>query len=225
MTQASPARLEKRLNKKKPNQTRSFDQLVGDTTIARLKPYIQQQIGMLGQQIVQSIYQTMMQERSMMQTRQLAFENLLRRNTTWFNDEVLAMEVASVEDQAEGATEVEAAEEGDKVRVEFQSRYLDQGEWSTLQKLAVHSLLRKGPQGNVQTGSEAFEKALLGMKAGETREFLLPEVPEEGKEPENTRIKVTVKRVSRRPGAPTPAAAPTEEAAAPAGEVPANAEG
>lgn len=200
MTQASPARLDKRLAKKKPNQSRSFDQLVGDASVARLKPYIQDLVGQASQMMVQQVFQAMMSERSMLQTRQLAFENLLKKNCAWFNDDVLAMEVATVEDQAEGATAIEGpAEVGDKVRLEFQAKHLDQGEWSPVNKLAIHTLNVKSPQGQVQTGSEVLEAQLVGMAAGETREFLLPEVPGEGQEPENTRIKVTVKRVSRRP--------------------------
>jgi hypothetical protein len=221
MTQASPTRLEKRRGKKRPNQNLSFDQLVGDATVARLKPYIQQLVGQASQMMVQQVFQAMMSERSMMQTRQLAFESLLKKHCPWFSDDVLAMEVAEVEDKAEGAEVVEdGAQVGDKVRLEFQAKYLDQGEWSQVNKLAIHSLNTKGPQGQVQTGSEALEAGLVGMKAGETREFLLPEIPEEGKEPENTRIRVTVKRVSRRPEPQAPV-----EAAAPTGEVPANVQG
>lgn len=201
MTQASTARIEK-LNKKKPHQNRSFDQLVGDSTIARLKPYIQGLVGQAAQQIVQNIYQAMMSERAMMQTRQLAFESLLKQNVPWFNDDVLAMEVAKVEDQSAGVVEVDdVAQVGDKVRLEFQSRHKDQGEWTAPSKLAIHSLCTLGPQGNVQTGSEVFEKTLVGMRKGETRELLVPEAVEEGEEPENTRIKATVVLVSR---APTP---------------------
>lgn len=219
MTQASAARIEKLNNKKKPHQNKSFDQLVGDATIARLKPYIQGLVGQAAQQIVQNIYQAMMSERAMMQTRQLAFESLLKKNVPWFSDDVLAMEVAKVEDQSAGVSEVEdAAQLGDKIRLEFQSRYQDQGEWTAPNKLAIHSLGTKSPQGQVQTGSEDFETVLIGMKKGETREFLLPEAAEEGKEPENTRIKATVIMVSR---APTP----VEVASSPAGEVPPNVEG
>ncbi len=216
MTQASPARVAKLNAKKKPLQNRSFDQLVSDTTLNRLKPYIQQLVAESSQQVVQSIYQAMMSERAMMQTRQLAFESLLKKNVPWFNDDVLAMEVARVEDESAGVVEVQdGARPGDKVRLEFEAKQEGQTEFTAPQKLAIHSLLTANPQGQVQTGSEPFEQGILDLKAGETREFLLPEAVEEGKEPEHTRIRVTIKRVSR-------ATAPV---VAPAGEVVANVEG
>lgn len=210
MTQASVTRIEKKLNKKKPttnmpHQTKSFDQLVADTTLERLKPYIQQQVGMAGQQILNSIYQTLMQERAMMQTRQLAFERLLRANTTWFNDEVLSLAVADVEDESAGLSGVTGPiVEGDKVRLEFSAQPSNAAEPSQMSKLAVHSVMRKNPNGTVQT-HEDLEKNLVGLSAGETKEFLIAEPAEEGKEPENTRIKVTVIKVSRAP-APKPVA-------------------
>lgn len=214
MTQSSQASLDKRLTKKKPHQSHSFDQLVGDATVARLRPYIQQQVNEACNQVVQGVYQAMIGERAMIQTRQLAFERLLTKNCSWFNEDVLAMAVADVEDESSGAVAVEdEAKAGDKVRVEFQAKSKDQGEWSPSNKLAIHSLLTKGPGGTVQTGSEDFEKGVETMKAGETREFLLPEPAEEGKEPENTRIRVTVKRVSRVLAKPEAAAAAEQGAA------------
>lgn len=198
MTQASAARVEKLVNKKKAHANRSFDQLVSDTTLARLKPYVQSQVMQASQQIIQSVYQAMMSERAMMQTRQLAFERLLTQNCPWFNEQVLAMAVAEVEDESAGYSSVDdEAKPGDKVRLEFQAKHLDQGEWSSSNKLAVNSLLAKNADGNVQTASEAFEQNLVGMKVGETKEFLLPETVKEGEEPENTRLKVTIMRISR----------------------------
>lgn len=201
MTQASSARIEKVLaNKKKPAPNRSFDQMVGDATMARLKPYISEQVAQASQQIVQNIYQAMMSERAMMQTRQLAFERVLKANAPWFTEDLLAMTVAEVEDESSGQVAVEdEIRLGDKVRLEFVARYNDVGDWTQVNKLAVHSLGSKGPGGNVQTNSEEFETGIVGMKAGETREFLMPEAEQEGKPSENTRIKVTVKRVSRTP--------------------------
>jgi hypothetical protein len=207
MTQSSPARLDKRLNKKKPAANKSFDQLVGDATLARLKPFIQQSVNQAAQQIVQSFYQISMNERTMMQTRQMAFERLLKENCPWFNEDVLALAVADVEDEASGMKVVDdAAQAGDKVRLEYEVKPKDQGEWTAPAKLAVHSLLTKGPGGNVQT-NEGLEAGLVGLRVGESRELLLPEPTEEGQEPENTRVKVTVKRVSRVPEAPAAASA------------------
>ena len=211
MTQASPARVEKLVGKKKaqaakPHQNRSFDQLVSDAMLARLKPFIFDQVGAAAEQIAQSIYKMVLSEKAMTQTRQLAFELLLKENCPWFNDDVLSMAVARVEDDSAGRVLVDdEAKPGDNVRVEFQARRNDAGDFSEVQKLAIHALGQKGRSGTVQSNSEEFETALVGMKTGETKEFLIPEEAEEGKEPENTRVRVTVKRISRVPAPIAPA--------------------
>ncbi len=170
-----------------------------------LKPYVQALVAEQFQQATQGIYQFVMNERSQMQTRQLAFERLLKANTTWFTEEVLALAVADVEDEALGLkTTDDAAKEGDKVRVELQVMAHNKTEWTPGNKLAIHELNVKGPNGSVQT-HEALENAVIGMKVGETKEFLVPEPVEEGKEPEHTRVKVEVKRISRALEAPAPA--------------------
>jgi hypothetical protein len=211
MTQASVTRLDKKLgNKKKPQHaSQSFAQMVSGAQLKALQPYIQQQVALAAQQMVGSIYQTMMSERAMMQTRQLAFERLLTKNTTWFNDEVLAMAVADVEDESAGMVSTEGPiAEGDKVRLEFAAQPSDAKEFSPMSKLAVHAVGRKNQQGTVQTHPE-LETNLVGMKVGDVKEFLIAEPVQEGKEPENTRIKVQVIRISQ----------PKKVAAAPATEV------
>jgi FKBP-type peptidyl-prolyl cis-trans isomerase (trigger factor) len=200
MTQASSARNEKRLGKKKPqHQTHSFAQMMSAAQLKALEPYIQQLVAEQFRQATQGIYQFVMNERQMMTTRQLAFETLLSENTDWFTNEKLGLAIVKVEDDALGLKSVDdGAASGDKIRLEFQAMGHAQTEYSAVNKLTINDLQAKGPNGTVQT-HEALETALLGMKVGETKEFLVPEPVEEGKEPEHTKVKVTVKRISRAP--------------------------
>lgn len=206
MTQGSAARNDKRLGKKKTqHQTHSFAQMMSQAQLKALEPYIQQLVANQFRQATQGIYQFIMNERQMMTTRQLAFETLLKENTEWFTEEKLGLAIVNVEDDALGLKSVdEPAAPGDKVRIEFQAMPHTQTEFTPPNKLAINDLQGKGPSGGVQT-HEALEAAIVGMKVGETKEFLVPEAVEEGKEPEHTKVRVTVKRISR---APTPVEAP-----------------
>lgn len=205
MSQASSARIEKRLGKKTtaPRPTQSFSQMMSQAQLNALKPFIQGLVAEQFQQATQGIYQFVMNERSSMMTRQLAFERLLKDNCPWFTEDALAMTVALVEDEALGLVQVtDEAKEGDKIRLDFQAMESTMKEYGKLNKLAIHSLNTKGPNGNVQT-HETMEQTIVGMKLDEAREFLIPETVEEGKEPEHTRIRVVLKRISRKPAEET----------------------
>jgi hypothetical protein len=150
-------------------------------------------------QMSEKLSNFVVRERVMMQTRQLAFERILQKNCPWFNEEVLALEVAAVEDDAQGLVSVEdEVKEGDKVRLDFQMKSSDATEWTPVSKLAVVQVNVKGPNGAFQT-HEVLEKSLLGLKIAEEKELLIPEAAEENKEPENTRVKVVVRKICRKP--------------------------
>lgn len=200
MTKASAERVQKMVGNKKKNAhpTQSFAQLMSDAQLNALKPYIEQQVIRGSQQIVTGLYRVILEERAAMQTRQMAFERLLKLNCPWFSDELLALTVAEVEDES-AKLEAVAGEiqEGDKVRLEYSVKAYNETDFTPVDKLVIHTVNVKGPNGTVQTYPE-LESNLVGLHSGETKEFVVPEIVEEGREPENTKVKVTVIRVSRK---------------------------
>lgn len=188
-------------NKKKDSAavrpTQSFAQLMSDAQLNALKPYVQNLVAEQFQAATRGIYQFIMNERSMMMTRQLAFERLLKAHTDWFSEDLLGTTIADVEDEALGLVSVSTpVESGDKVRIEFQAQPTDQTEYGEVHKVIIKNVLTKGPNDTFQT-HEALETGLVGLNLNDTREFMVPEPVDEGKDPEYTRIKVTVKRISR----------------------------
>jgi hypothetical protein len=177
------------INKKKSSHaTQSFTQLTADVSTAKLKPYIDEQINRIGTEIINQIYIAMANDRAMIQTRQLAFERLLKQHLPGFSEEVMAIAVAEVEDEAAGMEAVNTpVEAGDKVRLALTTP-------QETVKVLVHSVLTKGPGGQLQTIKE-LEEGLIGCKAGETKSFDLPNLMEHEK---STPVTISIIRVSRK---------------------------
>ena len=188
--------------KKSAAPTKSFDELVSDTQIRKLQPMIQQMVGAAFQQATQAIYKFVLTERAALQTRQMAFERLLVANEPWFNMELLALEIAAVEDEAQGLVVSDApAKVGDKVRVEACVKSEGAAEYGESSKFAIHQVGVKSPEGTYQT-NEDLENAILGLRAGESREFDMSYFTGEGESKATDRAKVTVMRVSSAGPAP-----------------------
>lgn len=211
MTTGSQARVEKRMNLKKkaagttaPHQTHSFAQLVSEAQLKSLQPWIAQQVNLLGQQLSSQMFQVIMREKAQMLTRQVALERILKANLNWFTEDAIATTVMDIEDESEGAKQIgpeDAIVDSDKVVVDFQTQASKEEAYGAVNKLSIFAVNTKGQAGTVQTHAD-LEAGLIGRKVGETFEFLIPEGALPDKEPENTRVKVTVTRVSRRPAPP-----------------------
>lgn len=179
--------------KKQGHPTNSFAQLVSDAQIKALQPFVKEMVAQAVAQAAQSLYMTMMQERAALLTRQLAFERLMTQNTTWFNENVLAMAVADVEDDSAGLVKADTVQENDKVRLELSVQNRETSEWTAPSKLAIHEVSKVSAQTQtVQTHVE-LEKGLIDMNLDETKEFTIPE-----QQGPDTTVRVTVKRVSRK---------------------------
>lgn len=182
--------------KKKATQTRSFDQLVADAQIKRLEPVVKEMVSLAMAGASQAIYKFVMSQRSATMTRQLAFERLLKANTPWFNENVLAAAVADVEDESQGLVACsDATKIGDKVRGTVAMKKSD-GTFGEQEKIAIHQIGVENTAGTNQTTKE-LEDAIVGLKAGESREVALTQETENG--PETTYALFTVEKVSRAP--------------------------
>lgn len=184
--------------KKNQHATKSFDEMVASVQTKQMDKVIEAKVMQLGQQLLPAVYNMIIRERAAMQTRQLAFERLLKANAPWFNDDVLALAVADVEDESEGRKPTdEPAQAGDKVRLELWGQPADAAGYGEVQKLAIQGLMVRNPQNNAVQTDERLEEQLVGLKVGDVKEFLVPEPVAEGQEPEYTKLKVSIMRVSR----------------------------
>lgn len=172
-------------NKKKtaPTPTRSFDQLVADNQIKRLEPLVRQIVAEDMRGATQAIYQFIMGERAALQTRQMAFERMLKVHTPWFSEDTLAIEVAKVEDESQGLVpSTEPVAIGDKVRVNVSVKEPGADgkfseDYGEVIRFAIHEVGVKGVKGagdEYQTNG-SLEQAILGMVVGETKDFEMRE--------------------------------------------------
>lgn len=179
----------------KPHQTRSFDQLVGKANQEALKPFIMQQLNFLGMQLRQQ----MIQDLSSVQMRIMALEKFAIEKLGITEDD-LAVKVAELEDEATGhILSEEGAIAGDILRATINVKTESQEEFGPDQRMQIDRLAQEP-----FTVTEDFEKQLVGIKVGETREVQM----DEGK----TLVKVKADRVSTLKNKPEPVAeAPAEE--------------
>lgn len=162
---------------------RSFDQMVADATLARLGGYIDSEI----QEAAQGILARQQQAMANLLTRLVATEEVLIEKLG-LTKEDLANRVANIQDRSEGFVAAETVEVGDRVRLEIQTRTADQAEFQGSSRLLVD---------NAGTGSQLgkeLEGALVGMKAGESKEIKF------GKD-ESLVARLSVNKVSRQPKA------------------------
>lgn len=196
--------------------TMSFAQAMGNAQVNAAKekifPYIDQKMGQLAQEIFMSVYRVVQKDKEFIMISQMAMEELLKELVPGYTDDTKAEKIAVIEDRILGLEEVtDGAKEKDNVRLEVSQKTSKDTDFGPAQKLAIASLLQQNKEGTVQTYQE-LENVVVGMQKGETRECL---IPEEGDAPENTTLKITVKRISRAKAAPqeTKQEAPTNEQA------------
>lgn len=196
------------MGKKRPQQhlQQSMGQMVSKAALAQMGPAIEQYV----QAVVRNLGQQLsVQQASTLETifaRVVVLEEIVIEKLG-YTKETLAIKVAETEDQKEGLTLVEGAlEKGDVVRLEISTKAKDQPEYQGSSRLKVYQT------GTGQTLGDELESALLGLKAGDTKEI------EFGKD-KGMLAKVIIDRVSRGPKAPeapapaaeaTPEQAPTE---------------
>ena len=192
----------KRKSGGKPKANRSFEQLVGKANQEALKPFIMQQLNFLGMQLRQS----MIRDLSSVQMRIMALEKFMIEKLGITEDD-LAVKVAELEDEATGfVASSEGALEGDLLRATINVKTESQEEFGPEQRMQIERLAQEP-----YTVTEDFEKQLVGIKAGETREVKM----DEGK----TLVQVRADRVS------TPKAKPEPVAEAPKAEEATESEG
>lgn len=164
------------------HQTRSFEQIVADATLARLGGYIDGQINEAAQAILIRNQQAM----SNLLTRLVATEEILC-DKLGLTKEDLATQVAKVQDRFEGFVEAQdAVTQGDRVRLEIKTRTADQETFQGSSRLDVLEI------GSGKTLGPDLEKAVVGMTTGETKEVKF------GKD-DSMIASITVNRVSRQP--------------------------
>ena len=172
------------MGKKKSSRSAQRDPNLSLTEAANkvLKPYIHQQLQLLGRQLQEDQKQTL---RTLF-TRVATLESIIQKEFK-ITDTQLAELVADMEDSGSGLTKVtEGADTGDTLRITLSTKLKEQEEFQGESRLLIDDLgnepLTIGPE---------LEPALIGLKAGESKEV---EFGDEGK----LVAKLEVNRVSRR---------------------------
>lgn len=166
------------------HQQQSFGQMVSRAALAQMGPQIEQivraYVNQLGNQLA-------VQQASTLETlfaRVVVLETIVMEKLGYSTEDLTKM-VAAIEDEKEGLTLVEgAAELGDVVRLEIATKTKDQTEFQGSSRLKISQT------GTGQTIGTELENAILGLKAGETKEVNF------GKDGAMT-AKITIDRVSR----------------------------
>jgi len=184
---------EKKRNKKRSpsGANNSFANLVANAANKQLADHVEQRMGQYAQAILQNLSKLTLDHLANIQTRHLAIEEIMIKSGT-VSREQINNEITNQEDTALGYIEVDAAAEGDLVRVEVESKAADEAQYSEKEKLRINSLLRE-VDGAVQTLKE-IETAMVGMKKDEIKDIT---IKGEG-EDKDSNIRVTIKKVSRK---------------------------
>lgn len=170
----------------------SMSQMVSRAALAQLGPDIEQMVRFYVKQVGN---QLAVQQASTLETifaRVVVLESIVMEKLGYTTEDLTRL-VANTEDEKEGLTPIDgAAELNDVTRVEVQTRTADQAEFQGSSRLKIYKT------GSGQTLGAEIEAQILGMKAGEVKEFPHGEVV----------VQVKMDRVSR----------PAKEEAAPEGE-------
>ena len=163
----------------------SFKQQISDASLAKLKPFIGQQVQLLGLQLQQEQQSTL----RMLYTRLITVEKVIMDKLDITQDQFTDL-VADEEDSSSGLKKVDVVKEGDLVRLEVSTKAADQKEFQGTSKMIVENCglepMTMGPE---------IESNLIGLKVGETKEIKF------GKD-DKMLAKVVINRVSRRPTPP-----------------------
>jgi hypothetical protein len=170
--------------KKQQHVQQSMGQMVSKAALAQMGPaiekYVQAVVQRLGSQIAMQQVSTL----ETMFSRIVVLETILMEKFG-FTKEDLATKVAEVEDEKESLKLVDGAvEEGDVVRLEVKTKSKDQTDFQGSTRLKIYNI------GSGQTIDKELESAVIGMKAGETKQV-------EFGEDKQMVAELTVNRVSR----------------------------
>lgn len=144
-------------NKARPQQ--SFQDMVAGATLAKFKPYIDQQ--------VQQALMTIARQQLDIANRLSAIEEALIQKLDGIDQDVLSGMVSDVEDQQMGVEKVDGpAEEGDFVRLTIKTKAQDQEDYVGGSHLLVRAL------GQGMTLGKELEAAVVGMKAGDEKDAI-----------------------------------------------------
>lgn len=192
------------MGKKKSQQhlQQSMGNLVSRAALAQMGPsienYVQQVVRQLGSQLA-------VQQASTLETifaRVVVLETIIMEKFDYTSED-LARLVADNEDQKENLVTAESVEVGDVTRLEISTKTKDQEDYQGTSRLKVYNT------GSGESIGEELEKALIGMKSGETKEVQF------GKDQEMS-AKITMERVSRKvPAAPVQLVTPEVPSADP----------
>ncbi len=160
----------------------SFQQMVGDTTLSKVKGYIDMQLQGMGQALIQR--QAQAQQQTFI--RIIALEEILMEKFDITKDQ-LAARVADIQDRSEGFKVVESGVKvGDRVRLEIKIKTAEQKDFQEPSRFMVDNA------GSGDTLGKELEDAAVGMVAGETKEVKF------GKDKTLTAL-LSVNKISRKP--------------------------
>jgi hypothetical protein len=170
----------KKKTKARPQQ--SYQQTVAELTLARFKPYIQKELQGAAQAIVN---QTTQQMQALFE-RLVCLEELLLEEIDGLTKDDLAMRVALIQDKKYGFEPQEVVEEGDRVRIDIQTKTNEDEDYTGSSKMILDKA------GSGQTLGSEIEPEIIGMKSGEVKEIKFGE-------DKKLTARITVSMVSRLP--------------------------
>lgn len=182
-------------NKKKAPQqatraTKSFDQMVADASLERLKPYINDKVEERCLVMMQQFAVPFLDQLNELRLNFLALKKVLSA-TGVLSEDGFAEALMDEEDRATGQVRVTTpAETNDMVRFTAEFK-LEDGKFGPKSSIRVYNLLKKDRNGNVQTQQD-LEEALCGMVEGSSKEVTL-----KTRDEKEEVYRLSVQRVSR----------------------------
>lgn len=152
-----------------PRMQQSMGQMVSRAALAQLGPEIQNMVLFYTKQYANQIA---VQQASTLETlfaRVVVLETIVMEKLGYTTEDLTNL-VAKIEDEKEGLTLVDGpAEANDVTRVEISTKTADQSEFQGSSRLKVPQI------GSGKSLGPEIEAAIIGMKAGETKEITIGE--------------------------------------------------
>ena len=163
------------------HQQKSFNKLVGEASLEKVKPFVQAQVQQLGMEMQQALMQTV----ASLVNRLVVLEELAVEKSGVSMEELINR-VADLEDKQTNYEKVEEVIEGDLVRLKIATKMEDQEDFQGESALAITGCgkdpLTLGPE---------LEPQLIGMQVGDMKQIAF------GKDKKMI-AKIEVQRVSRK---------------------------
>ena len=154
------------MGNKKPTATKSFDQMISQSNRDALKPFIMQQMQLLGQQLNMNLLKSL----EPVQLRIMVLEKILAEKLGISEDEIMKR-VSDEEDAATGfAISSEPLKKGDTLRAELKVKRKGEKEFTPPSKDRISNVAVEP-----YTVSKEFEEGLLGMVVGDVKETKVDE--------------------------------------------------